>query len=112
MRSLLLWLLEDLYRLLDPGRAQLEGLRRGILRARGRHAHHQAGARDAAARIPSLQRRVRALEMAPDTPLDALVVARRELMTAEGDVAHHRTRAGQAEALLTLMREDRAALVA
>lgn len=112
MRWLLLWLLEDLQRLLNPRAADLTRLRGGMVRARQRHAWHRGQAREASERTAQLLQRVKALEMSPEAPLDVLVAARRELMAAEGDLRHHRSGSAEAEKALRLMREDREILEA
>lgn len=112
MRWLLRWLLDDLQRLLNPRAGELARLPGGMARARRRHAWHRAQAREASERTAQLLQRVKALEMSPEAPLDELVTARRELMAAEADLRHHRSRAAGAEEALRLMREDRGILEA
>ena len=107
MRWLIEWLLEDVRAFFNPGARELKNLRSGMARARARHRHHQAHARDASERAEELLRRVQALEMSREADVSELVAARRELMLAEGDLRHHRSRANQAKEAHRLMKVDR-----
>lgn len=107
MRWILQWLLDDLRRLFNPHLPQLHALREGMMRARARQAHHHDAAREASERAGELLRRVRALEMSREADVGELVQARKELVLAEGDLRHHRSRATQAQEALRLMRSDR-----
>ena len=107
MRRILLWLLEDLRGLFAPHVAEMRHLRGGMARARQREAHHREGAREASERAGQLMRRIKALEMSREADVGELVEVRRELVVAEGDLRHHRSRARQAEEALRLMKGDR-----
>jgi hypothetical protein len=112
MKWLLLWLLEDLQRLLNPMARDLSRLRGGRMRARSRQEHHAGLAKRALKRCTEILKRVRELEASSEAPLEDLVAARRELLVAEGDLRHHQAHAAAAEEALRLMEEDRARMAA
>jgi len=107
MKWLLIWLLGDVRRLLSPHAPGLSRLRDGMGRARRRHEYHRARARETSERVGQLISRVKALEMSSDADVAELVSARKDLVLAEGDLAHHHARAADAAEALRLMRADR-----
>jgi hypothetical protein len=107
MRWLLQWLLGDLRRYFQPASTELTALREGMVRARHRQRHHEAGAREASERAGQLLQRIRALEASPEADMNELVSVRKELVLAEGDLRHHRARGEEAREALRLMRTDR-----
>jgi len=107
MTWILRWFLEDLHLLFNPHAADLRRLREGMAHARHRQERHGGLARAALKRAGEMMRRVRALEMSPDAPVEMLVAAHRDLMAAEEDLRHHHGRTAEAEEALRLMTEDR-----
>jgi hypothetical protein len=106
MRRILLWFLEELGAVFDPRTQELRHLKAGMVRARQRHDHHRALAREASQRVDEAMRRVKALEMSWEADVDELVNARRELVLIETDLRHHRARGRAAQEALRLMKAD------
>jgi len=107
MKWLLIWLLGDLHRLLNPQAPALSRLRDGMGRARRRHDYHRERARETSERVGQLAGRLRAMEMSSDADVAELVAARKGLVLAEEELAHHHARAAEAAETLRLMKADR-----